>query len=277
MTGTAFAQLPDSSESTLFAEDFDGPAPTVRTSGGKYFEINPGSSKNFAVSHGTGLNGSNSMRAHWDAGQNDAGSLHVLFGRTPNDGYRLSDIRRTENFREIFWRMYLKMDAGWEGDDPGKLTRAFIFAEPSNWGQAMIAHLWGGPVLKLDPVSGVKESAETSRYELQAKQYNDFSNLRWLGAVSGKSNVYSRANVNRWLCIEAHVKLNEPGESDGVFEYWIDGGLEARKEDIDWVGDWQEFGINAIYFENYSNIASPVSRTRDWDNLAVATKRIGCL
>ncbi len=39
---------------------------------------------------------------------------------------------------------------------------------------------------------------------------------------------------------------------------------------------WQDFAINAVFFENFTNAGSPVERVRYFDNLVIATERIGC-
>jgi len=37
---------------------------------------------------------------------------------------------------------------------------------------------------------------------------------------------------NRWYCIECHVKLNTPGQSDGLVEIFVDGEQRGRKENL---------------------------------------------
>ena len=41
--------------------------------------------------------------------------------------------------------------------------------------------------------------------------------------------VYFRLENNRWYCIEQHVKLNTPGQSDGVLRGWVDGRLAFER------------------------------------------------
>jgi hypothetical protein len=258
----------------LFCDDFDGAAPRTGARG-NYFEVNPGPDGGFAPVEGAGLHDSRAMRAHWKAGQTEAGALHLLIGRTPDDGYRVSKIRPDTDFREIYWRQYVRTGAGWTGGDPGKLSRAFSFASPDHWGQAMIAHVWGGPALTLDPASGIGrvDGSDT----LRTTQYNDGANLRWLGARRGASPIFGAASAGRWFCLEAHVRLDRPGRADGVMELWIDGRREAGAEGLEWVGTWADYGINAVYFENFTNPpGSPVERERYLDNLVVSTAPIGC-
>jgi hypothetical protein len=143
----------------------------------------------------------------------------------------------------------------------------------------MIAHLWsGGPgdaYLLIDPASGISSDGT-----LKSTRYNDFSNLRWLGNKKGKLPLFSDDLVGRWFCIEAHVKLNTPGKSDGVFEYWIDDELQVRSDQLNWHGDWNSDPnntmINAVFFENYWNAGSPRTQERYFDNMVISTRRIGC-
>jgi hypothetical protein len=150
----------------------------------------------------------------------------------------------------------------------------------------MIAHLWNSgttPYLSLDPASGIGQDDR-----LLTTTYNDFAHLRWLGGTNaidagwsgdkqGSTRVYESSHADRWLCVEAHAKLNVPGQADGVFEFWVDGQLEARLTGLNWVGRWEEYGINAISLENYWNGGSPQENVRYRDNLVISTARIGCL
>jgi hypothetical protein len=63
--------------------------------------------------------------------------------------------------------------------------------------------------------------------------------------------------------------------SDGVFEFWVDGSLEARRDDLNWVGTWQNYGINAVFIENYWNNGSPADQQVFYDDLVISTKPIG--
>lgn len=258
----------------LFCDDFDGDAPQADPDQ-KYFEYKMGPENLFVPVAGVGVGGSRAMRAHWNAGQTQAGALHILFGRVPNDGYRVTSVRPDTDFREVYWRQYLKMHEDWTGGHPDKLSRAFSFGSPAHWGQAMIGHLWGGPELVLDPASGIKEIDGVDT--LVTTQYNDGANFKWLGIGRGTSTLFTEANAGKWFCIEAHIELNTPGLPDGLFEFWIDDALEARRENLNWVRSWQDYAINAVYFENYTNGGSPVERERYIDNLVVASERIGCL
>ena len=99
--------------------------------------------------------------------------------------------------------------------------------------------------------------------------------MRWLGSAVGKTPIFDAAHTGQWHCVEAHVRLNSAGKTDGLFEMWIDGAAEAQRTGLNFVGS-APYGINAVYFENYWNAGSVQDQARWIDNIVVSTARIGC-
>ncbi len=251
----------------IWCDDFE----TDRLSA--YFEYDDAGG-GFARAAGVGVEGSTGMRVRFAAGQVGAGSLHLAMGKTPDPYFRPVDAG-TAVYREIYWRVYVKNQSGWVGGGGDKLSRATVFVS-GNWSQAMIAHVWSGSppdedYLVIDPASGTDEQGT-----VRTTRYNDFPNLRWLGLARTATPIFDDAHVGRWHCVEAHVRLNDPGRSNGVFELWIDGSLEARRDSLNWIGSYGDYGINAVFFENYWNAGSPVDQERYFDNIVVGTAPIGC-
>jgi hypothetical protein len=254
-----------SNQAWIWCDDFE--SGSISTAQGGYFEYDNNAGDFIPVS-GAGKDGSYGMRARWQAGEVGAGDLKLVFGRNPlaNRG-----IRSSEDFREIYYRVYVKTQSGWSGD-PGKLSRATVFAK-NDWSQAMIAHLWGGAsngTLAIDPVTCVSGSTVT------CAGYNDFNHLQWLGLKNGGTALFASTNANKWYCVEAHVKLNDAGQANGIQEFWVDGNLEARSANLDFVGSYTAYGLNAVLLENYWNSSSPKLQERYFDNFVVSTQRIGC-
>jgi hypothetical protein len=251
----------------IFCDDFDKGGALVAS--GRYFEYddNKGDFKPVA---GTGLRGSTAMRTAWQAAEVDAGNLKLGFGRAPGP-YFSKGIRANEDFREIYYRVFVRMQKGWKGN-PYKLSRATVIAK-TDWSQAMIAHLWGDRAdgLQLDPVR-CTDAADA----VKCSGYNDFNNMQWIGAKAGPMPIFGGSFDDRWLCVETHVRLNAAGKADGVHEYWIGDTLQARREGLDFLGGYKEYGINGVFFENYWNSASPQNQERYFDDIVVSTQRIGC-
>ncbi len=131
--------------------------------------------------------------------------------------------------------------------------------------------MWGGKgdVLCIDPATAIRESRKATT------AYNDFPNLKWLGLRQGQTPIFNPAESGRWVCVESHVKLNTPGQPNGVFELWVDGKLDASRKDLDWHGSWGDYGINAVFLENYWNQGALKREARWFNNLAISTERIG--
>lgn len=245
-----------------FETDELGPGETV---GEKYYEFDDDNGE-FARTTADRAHGDYSLRARYQTGEIDAGHLILNFGRNPLG----SQTQNQRDFREVYWRVYVKLAPGFVGH-PDKYSRATIFAN-TNWAQAMIAHIWAegndSAYLALDPATGIDAQGN-----LVTTQWNDFPNLRWLGLRVGTTQM----DAGRWYCLESRVRLNATGVGDGVFQFWIDGNLEAERTDLNWVGPWNQYGINALMLETYWNNTSPRDQDRYFDAFVVSTKRIGCL
>jgi hypothetical protein len=244
----------------IFYDDFAA-APQVGRL--RYLEFNAADG-GFTWLPAGGLRGG-SMRCQFTKGQVTAGGLKVLFGRNPLG----RGVRRDETFNEIYWRVYVKHEAGWEGN-PGKLARATCLAA-EDWSQGMIAHVWGGKgdVLCIDPATGIRNSVKITAH------YNDFDHLTWLGSRNGQTPIFSPDESGRWVCVESHVKLNRAGQTDGWFEMWVDGRLEASRTNLNWHGTWSEYAINAVFLENYWNEGSVKKQARWFDDFVISTRAIG--
>ena len=241
-----------------------------------YFEVDTARGK-FVRVPGVGHNGSTGMRARFSVGDVSVGALHLAIGLTPQAYFRPAT-PSTTRYREVYWRLYLRNQPGWTGGGGHKLSRAFVFSSRTTFAQAMIAHIWAGQppnqdYLFVEPARGTDAAGTT----VVTTRYNDFAKLRFLGPRRGVTPLFSAAGVGRWYCIEARARLNDPGQSNGVQQLWIDGRLEAERHDLNYLGAYSEYGINAVYVENYWNTpGSPAAQERYIDRFVVSTARIGC-
>jgi hypothetical protein len=257
-------------EGTIFCDDFESDTPLKN----RYFEYDDNGG-DFLRIEKAGRDGTSGMRVVWQKGEVGAGSLKKSFGRTPGKYFGTHAVFPGKDFTEIYWRIDIKRQAGWIGGGGDKLTRATVFGG-EGWRQGMIAHIWSdNNFLVLDPASGIDKNGK-----LISTRYNDFANLRWLGNKKGTTDLFSDTNAGKWYCIISHAKLNTPGLSDGVFEFWIDDKLQAGSYDLNWHGSWnaesKNYGINAVLFENYWNSGSPKIQERYFDNILISSKPFKC-
>lgn len=81
---------------------------------------------------------------------------------------------------------------------------------------------------------------------------------------------------NRWYCVEQYLKLNTPGEKDGILRAWIDGRPAFEKTDIRFrLVD--RLKIEQIWMNVYhgGTIPSPCDQHLFIDNVVVAKRYIG--
>ncbi len=255
----------DEDPNVIWYDNFSAPGPLTN----RYLEAGTDDGDFAQVEYQSLGNAGKSLRTRFQVGEVGAGGIKKTFGRNPMD-YRGLGVRKNENFREVYWRHYIKHEDGWTGN-PAKLSRASIFVE-DNWSQAMVAHIWGGHQdnLAIDPVRGVNANSE-----VVTTKYNDFENYTWLGLKQGSTPLFDTSESGRWVSVEGHVKLNSPGQSDGIFTLSIDGQVEVSHDNLNWVYSYDDFGINAVFLENYWNSGSPVEQERYFDDFVISTSPIG--
>ena len=274
---------------------------------GAYTKSGKNGPNQFVPWQGIGLGGSQGMRAEFreiDGRDYTNGSLHVFFGAVPPGSSEFKSIAaQGEYLTEVYARFYFKCDERWDFGGADKLCR-ITSLQGSNYSQAMIAHIWStghrdegtrptGHYLALDPASGVDVlggNAQTLRAgganypatnkRLLTTRYNDFPNLSWTGARRMSIPFFDADHVGQWYCIEMHVKLNDPGQSNGIYEVWVDDVLQVSLKSMNWIGDCEVgpgkfYGINAFYLENYCNGGVKGNQARYFDNLVISREKIG--
>ncbi|MGX5172722.1 polysaccharide lyase [Aliikangiella sp. IMCC44653] len=249
----------------LFCDSFETPgANETSINTQAYFDFNDDDG-DLQRTASEAAHGNHAMRVQWQTGEDEAGAFFINFGRSP----LTSNISSSNDFREIYWRWYVKYPENFQSY-PDKMTRITSFAN-ANWAQAMAAHIWadsaGNANLALDPVSGIKDN------QLVTTRWNDQGSFTWLGLVKSQQDFPK----GRWVCVEAHIKLNDANQTNGLFELFIDDQLDITKSDINWVGNWNDYALNSIHFSNYWNGGAPANQQRFLDAIVVSTAKIGCI
>ncbi len=83
----------------------------------------------------------------------------------------------------------------------------------------------------------------------------------------------------QWTRVEHHVRMNTPGDSDGLVECWLDGELALRVEGLRF-RETDELAIDAFYFNTFFGGGSPEDAPSeeqqiDFDDFVVAAEPIG--
>lgn len=83
----------------------------------------------------------------------------------------------------------------------------------------------------------------------------------------------------RWYCVEAHVKMNTPGRSDGVLEGFVDGQTAYSASNVTFRRSGESrLKVKSLWFDVYhgGDATSPKTNTIHFDSLAAGPERIGC-
>ena len=283
------AGCPNSSNpdpAVLYCDDFDDGIPISE----KWNTYNSGGTS-YVPLPGIGVAGSAAMRASWTQGQVSAGSFSIGLGQLPT--FYLGDpggenwqhvVSPTSKFREIYFRQYLRIGIGWSGI-ARKYSRIRVLSDPQPGDTphptAFQGHFWqqintnnGGTIgaMYWNNSNGVDENGTV------IDTGNNSNTSVWIAQTRGSTAVFQDYPAGSdWLCIEAHIKLNDPGVANGIEEFWIDGQLEARRTNQNHVGIYTAYGLNQVAFDNYWNGGSPQYNELYRDNIVISTERIGCL
>jgi len=264
-----FATCPDPlPPDWLLCEDFE----RLEDPSKRFFEYQDGDGA-FVVGVGDAASGERSMRTTYRAGVEGAGWLSAAIGDNPAVYADVPNVAPSERFDAIYWRFRVKTQAGWPDAGLGHLSSASIFAS-AEWTQAMVARLRSddddGTLLRAEALSCIDGDAITCH------GFEDAARQTLLGGFVGDTPIFSEPDADTWRCVEAHVVLNTPGARDGVFEFWVDGALESGTYDLDWRGQWAEFGINLVTLENLWPGGAHVDLERAVDDFVISTAPIGC-
>ncbi len=80
----------------------------------------------------------------------------------------------------------------------------------------------------------------------------------------------------RWVCLELMIRLNTPGEADGVMAFWVDGTLALEQRGMHW-RDIPDVQLNKAWLMHYIAGGDADRSNRVWfDDMVVSTEFIGC-
>lgn len=180
---------------------------------------------------------------------------------------------------EAFLRYYLRFGDDWEASvDGGKLPGLSGTYDRAGWGGR--------------PADGMGGWSARGAFFRQARAGDPLAPLQGIGsylyhmeaeggygeAVGWNLGPTGMLARNRWYCIEQQVRLNRPGERDGVFRAWVDGRLAYERTDLRFRAVPELRIENAWLNVYHGGTARPARRmTLYIDNVVIARRYIGPL
>lgn len=178
---------------------------------------------------------------------------------------------------EIYFRYYLRLGDDWNPDvEGGKLPGIAGTYGRGGWGMRPSdgTNGWSarGAFAVATPAKGnVPIQTPIGSYVYHADMRGN-SGHYW-GWNRGPGGLLQN---NRWYAIEQYLKLNSPGENNGVFKAWIDGHLVYERLELNFriVDDLR---IESIWLNVYHGGVKPSPQDMSLyiDNVVIARKYIG--
>lgn len=178
---------------------------------------------------------------------------------------------------EIYFRYYLRLANDWDPAlDGGKMPGIAGTYGRAGWGMRKTDGFngWsarGGFALRPPGSNSVAGLTVLSTYSYHA-DIRDASGDIWPWDKAGAALLEN----NRWYAVEQYLKLNTPGEADGVMRAWVDGRQVLEKTDIRF-RNTPDLKIETIWMDVYHGGVSPSPHDMSmyFDNVVIARKYIG--
>jgi hypothetical protein len=216
------------------------------------------------------------LLACWKGGPGRSG-----LGRKLGD-YRSKDDARGPGHEELFVRYYQRFDPDYAPTrNHGANLGGRDVTRPDSWtvGQANTRDVSAHGYF----YSGLQPYSEKNPMYWGFYSYHLDKRDAWGDDYRPTAGEKKEIAIGRWYCLERHMKLNsvDPVKADGVEELWVDGELALRRDGLRF-RRVPEIRISYLAFEVYYHDV-PARYTEQhpikvyYDNLVVATERIGCL
>jgi len=221
-----------------------------------------------AVESGEAWSGERALRIGHDPAVFGSGMADLRFGQgTPGGVVHQPD----GQFREVWVRFWLRTQPGWP--DAGIAEAVEVMSVTGDTRAiAMDATIYSPTQAQVQALawSCVHDS------DLWCNGSGDWSNpsLEVRESGLGSSDLYGAAMAGQWQCHEIHVRLDDPGESNGQFEVSVDGRLEVSLQEITFFDAWAGAAINNVRFGSFWN--APALIDHHVDDVVVATAPVGC-
>lgn len=205
------------------------------------------------------------LRVQISAGDNYGGSLIYKFmtetGAEPDEAYV---------------RYYLRFGEDWLPTDGGKLPGISGTYGVAGWGGRPVDGTDGwsarGTYRTVIPNGNpLARHSAIGNYVYHADMTGQYGDVDlWLDGCAGL------LNKNRWYSIETYVRLNTPGQNDGILRGWVDGRLAYERTDWRW-RDVDNLKVEQIWMNFYhgGSAVPPQDLHLYIDNVVIASEYIG--
>ncbi len=179
---------------------------------------------------------------------------------------------------EIYFRYYLRFGDDWETVYGGKMPGISGTYGRAGWGGRPSDGTNGWSArgsFSVMPPSGnpLGETVPMGHYVYHADMDGTYGDIDlWQQDYGGYFD------KNRWYCVEQYLRMNTPGQNDGVLRSWVDGRLAYERTNWRW-RDVDSLKIERVWMNVYHGGTLPAAQDSHLyiDNVVIAKQYIGPL
>lgn len=185
--------------------------------------------------------------ANNSSGGGGSGYRTYYTGDEVNEMSSMMNIELPTGITEFWLRWYYRIPDGQSMDDIGEHKIAYLF-------DTTTGHAVDWPAQGFD--QAMLSNVGTDRY------FDNLPGGSW-------SDIYGDTTADgRWICFEVHAKLGDSGQSNGVFDLWVNGVNQVHITDVNWSAErWENIEIP----QNHRVFTLNGNNPHDIDDMAVAT------
>lgn len=209
----------------------------------------------------------------------DGKALKVTIPKGHLTGMQMGYVFRTENEKEpeaLFFRYYLRFGENWDPLLAGKLPGVAGTYGKAGWGTRKSNGFNGWSARGLFRKTVRENDSTPGKIPIGSYVYHA-NQPKW----SGENFIWNKhmagfLNKNKWYCVEQYVKLNTPGEKNGILKAWVDGIIAYENFELEF-RKIPDLKIEKVWMNVFhgGKMATDKDISLFIDNVVVATEYIG--
>lgn len=214
--------------------------------------------------------GETSLRISHKVGQYGSGMADFRFGQGP-----AGDVvsKPDTSFREVWVRFYIRTHEDWPADKGISEAVEVMSVVGEERSIAVDATVYSPEQAQAQAIAWSCVHDSQMRCSTGNKDWFT-KELRTLKSELGSSPLFGNERAGQWQCHEMHVRLDDPGQKNGVLEYWSDGVLEVSLESLEFVNAWAGAGLNNVRFASFWKDQAGLDH--HVDDVVISAAPIGC-
>ncbi len=223
-----------------------------------------------AVEKAPSHSGENSLRISHKVGQYGSGMADLRFGQGP-----AGDVvaKPDASFREVWVRFYIRTHEDWPADKGISEAVEVMSVVGEERSIAVDATVYSPAQAQAQAIAWSCVHDSEMRCSTGNKDWFT-KELRTLKSELGSSPLFGNERAGDWQCQEIHVRLDDPGQSNGMLEFWSDGVREVSIDGLEFVNAWTGAGLNNVRFASFWKEQAGLDH--HVDDVVISTAPIGC-